>query len=154
MFWAPAHVEAQAFAKLNKDLVHLEGGKLKKLKNVDLTSKKYVAFYYSAHWCSPCRAFTPKLSKWYDEIKKEHGDDFELIFVSNDRSEDAMEEYMKWGKMNFPALDYKHRDHDIVEKHSPRGIPHLVVLNQQGKSVFDKNINRNKILDEFKNLLN
>ena len=42
----------------------------------------YYAFYFSAHWCPPCRAFTPKLVEFYNaqEGKKKN---FEIIFVSN-----------------------------------------------------------------------
>jgi nucleoredoxin len=31
-----------------------------------LSSKKVVLFYFSAHWCPPCRAFTPLLKDFYD----------------------------------------------------------------------------------------
>lgn len=150
----PAVQADDDFSDLSKDLVQREGSKVKKAKDIDLSSKKYVAFYYSAHWCPPCRAYTPKLSKWYDDMKKEHGDTFELVFVSSDRSEEAMEEYMDWGKMNFPAITFdERRENDLVKKHAPRGIPHLIVLNQKGESVFDKGINRNQILGEFEKLL-
>jgi len=149
----PAAQAESGLGDLSKDLVKLEDGKVKKAKDMDLSSKKYVAFYYSAHWCPPCRAYTPKLSKWYDDMKEKHGDAFELVFVSSDRSEEAMEEYMDWGKMNFPAVDFKDRDHEIIRKHAPRGIPHLIVLDQKGEPVFDKGINRNQILDEFEKLL-
>ena len=33
-----------------------------------LTNKKIVAFYFSAHWCPPCKAFTPILKKFYEVI--------------------------------------------------------------------------------------
>jgi len=149
----PASQAASDLGKLSRDLVQLDGDKVKKAKDIDLSSKKYVAFYYSAHWCPPCRAYTPKLSKWYDKMKEEHGDDFELVFISSDRTEDAMEEYMNWGKMNFPALEFDERDQDIVKKHAPRGIPYLIVLDQEGEPVFDKGTNRNEILGEFEKIL-
>ena len=30
-----------------------------------LADKKIIAFYFSAHWCPPCRLFTPVLAEFY-----------------------------------------------------------------------------------------
>lgn len=38
---------------------------------------KYLMLYFSAHWCPPCKTFTPKLSKAYQALKKSR-DDFEV----------------------------------------------------------------------------
>lgn len=35
---------------------------------------KYLMFYFSAHWCPPCRGFTPTLSKAYTALKKQRSD--------------------------------------------------------------------------------
>ena len=32
-----------------------------------LSGKSAVAIYFSAHWCPPCRGFTPELAKMYSE---------------------------------------------------------------------------------------
>jgi nucleoredoxin len=34
--------------------------------DVALANKKVILFYFSAHWCPPCRAFTPVLKDFYD----------------------------------------------------------------------------------------
>lgn len=153
----PASQAADDLSKLSKDLVALDGDKVKKAKDIDLGSKKYVAFYYSAHWCPPCRAFTPKLAEWYKEMKEEHGDKFELVFVSSDRSEEDMEEYIKWGKMTFPALDYGERKEESVQKHAARGIPYMVVLDLEGNEVLGKGkedwVHPGQLLGDFEKLL-
>ena len=33
-----------------------------------LKDKKFVGFYFSAHWCPPCRGFTPVLKDFYEVI--------------------------------------------------------------------------------------
>jgi nucleoredoxin len=38
---------------------------------------KYLMLYFSAHWCPPCKQFTPKLSQAYTALK-EHRDNFEV----------------------------------------------------------------------------
>jgi nucleoredoxin len=45
---------------------------------------KYVGVYFSAHWCPPCRRFTPKLASTYNFLQAT-GKPFEVIFVSADR---------------------------------------------------------------------
>ncbi|KAK3933257.1 Nucleoredoxin [Frankliniella fusca] len=40
--------------------------------------------YFSAHWCPPCKAFTPQLVNTYNAVR-ERGHSFEVIFVSSDR---------------------------------------------------------------------
>ena len=34
-----------------------------------LASAEYVGFYFSAHWCPPCRKTTPLLAKSYKEVR-------------------------------------------------------------------------------------
>ena len=36
-----------------------------------MAGKQALALYFSAHWCPPCRGFTPQLAEWYmQELKK------------------------------------------------------------------------------------
>uniref|UniRef100_A0A0E0BGU3 protein-disulfide reductase n=1 Tax=Oryza glumipatula TaxID=40148 RepID=A0A0E0BGU3_9ORYZ len=39
--------------------------------------------YFSAHWCSPCRKFLPKLIEEYIKMREETSSDDEVVFVSN-----------------------------------------------------------------------
>lgn len=93
---------------------------------------KYLMLYFSAHWCPPCRAFTPKLSKAYTKLKTIR-DDFELVFVSSDRSEEDFNEY--FDTMSFCALPFEHRDVKaaLSKKFGVRGIPMLVMLGPIGE---------------------
>lgn len=102
---------------------------------------EYYAFYFSAHWCPPCRKFTPELSAFYKKHFEPNGK-FEVIFVSSDRDEDAMEEYMDWGKMKFPALDFDKKDKiSEVTRYAGNGIPCLVLVDRDGNVVANSYVN-------------
>ncbi|EJW77087.1 hypothetical protein WUBG_12003, partial [Wuchereria bancrofti] len=57
-----------------------------------LANKKVVALYFSAHWCPKCRQFTPVLKEFYEEVDD---DQFEIVFVSLDHSEEDLNNYVK-----------------------------------------------------------
>jgi nucleoredoxin len=143
--------------KLEGNLVRLEGDKVKKVEKGSLADKKVIAFYYSAHWCPPCRAFTPSLAAEYTALKAKYPQ-FELIFVSSDRDEKAMEEYMAWGKMNYPALNFKDaKKMDEVNKLGAAGIPYMVVVDADGKELAGKGtedwVHPSQVLPKLKELL-
>lgn len=120
------------FASLKGDLVVSGGKQLKKFDEAPLAGTKYYALYYSAAWCGPCRAFTPDLVKWYKRNKNKNPH-FELIFVSSDKSEEEMAGYMKEDDMPWPALDYaKKSSKSALTKYGGRGIPNLVLIDDQG----------------------
>ena len=121
---------------LSGDLVRLQDDEIVSASDA-LEGKDIVAVYYSAHWCPPCRAFTPSLSEFYDEASAEYPN-FQLVFMSSDRSAEAMKEYMEWGDMNFPAVRFDAREDSGLGKHSARGIPYLVVLDAEGNQILGK----------------
>lgn len=142
--------------QLEGKLVKRDGDKVVAAENA-LEGKKHIAVYYSAHWCPPCRKFTPELSKFYDEAVKEHPD-FQLVFVSSDKDEKAMEEYLEWGEMNYPAVKFDQVAASGLKKHAARGIPYLIVLDANGKELIAKAEGEDwrspaEVLDELKKLL-
>ena len=34
-----------------------------------MVNKDLVLFYFSAHWCGPCRRFTPILKEFYEQLQ-------------------------------------------------------------------------------------
>lgn len=127
--------EPSEFAKtFQKDLMKRDGKKVGSYDPEDLGKVKYFAFYFSASWCPPCRQFTPKLVDFYTRVKKDHPE-FELIFVSSDRSKDATKDYMVNYKMPWPAFEQgKHKN--LVSSYGG-GIPCLVVTDADGKKLMD-----------------
>ncbi|XP_064392520.1 nucleoredoxin-like [Halichondria panicea] len=91
---------------------------------------KVVALYFSAHWCPPCRSFTPQLATWYKGFKKgPNGDKFEIVFVSSDRDDASFKEY--FNEMPWLALPFVEREKkaQLSTQFKVSGIPTLVMLN-------------------------
>ncbi|CAF2639155.1 unnamed protein product [Rotaria sp. Silwood2] len=97
---------------------------------VDLNDEKYkgktIGLYFSAHWCPPCRNFTPLLTEFYKSHAEEKN--FEIIFISSDNDEKSFDEYYK--DMPWLSLDFKEREkaEELNEKFNITGIPKLILL--------------------------
>merc|ERR1712054_211548 len=99
------------------------------LKDIDA-----VGIYFSAHWCPPCRGFTPKLAEIYNTMKAA-GKKFEIIFASSDRDTAAFDEYFKeqpW--LAIPYVDRSKKD-ALSKKFKVQGIPSLVIVDKEGKTI-------------------
>lgn len=59
-----------------------------------VASGKHLLLYFSAAWCGPCKAFTPRLAEYYNKAVAD-GVPLEVVFVSSDRSAEAQDEYAK-----------------------------------------------------------
>ena len=94
---------------------------------------KMVGIYFSAHWCPPCRMFTPKLVEFRDACAKEN---FEVVFVSCDHDEKAMKGYMTETNMKWLAVPFESPvRRKLMETYKVTGIPYLVILDKDGKIV-------------------
>lgn len=136
--WKPAAPEVPAGEPsvfddiLDGNLVMLDGKKLKKNELTAKPTKLYV-FYYTASWCPPCQAFTPSLVEFYDKNKNEN---FELVLITSDNSEEAMEDYAAQKKMPWPQLKQS-KAASFKQKfdHGVRGIPSVIVCDLKGEIV-------------------
>jgi thiol-disulfide isomerase/thioredoxin len=117
---------------LDGNLVKLSGKSLKSFKDLKKPGKYYV-FYYTASWCPPCQKFTPTLVDFYNQNKNER---FELVLITSDRDEDAMEEYARSKDMPWPQLKLK-KAQDFKKKfqHGVSGIPSVIVCDLEGNIV-------------------
>jgi len=103
-----------------------------------LAGKKVIGIYFSAHWCPPCRMFTPTLKEFYDELL-EQGCEFEIVFVSSDRSPADMVSYMKEAHGEWLAVPHgSPTAQELKTKFGVSGIPMLVFLRADGSEA-DKN---------------
>ncbi|KAL3368418.1 hypothetical protein AABB24_009328 [Solanum stoloniferum] len=98
----------------------------------DLVGKN-ILLYFSAHWCPPCRAFTPQLKEAYETIKAKNGP-LEVIFISSDRDQASFDDY--FATMPWLALPFgDERKTYLSRLFKVRGIPALVAVGPSGKTV-------------------
>ncbi|XWS69014.1 hypothetical protein CRYUN_Cryun04dG0143300 [Craigia yunnanensis] len=117
---------------ISGDLDFVIGKDGAKIQVTDLVGKT-VLLYFSAHWCPPCRAFTPKLVEAYKKIKAKD-EAFEVLFISSDRDQASFEEYysgMPWLAVPFGDA----RKSLLSRKFNVRGIPMLIAIGPTGKTV-------------------
>ena len=99
-----------------------------------LEGKTVLAFYFSAHWCPPCRQFTPALAQAYSQSRQPgQGGGVELIFVSSDRSQADMLDYMGESHADWLAVPFGSPAVQALSSHfGVRGIPALKVVGRDG----------------------
>jgi thiol-disulfide isomerase/thioredoxin len=95
---------------------------------------KVVLVYHSAHWCPPCRNYTPQLVQFYQSMKVQ-GKSIEVVFVSADHDAGSFKKY--FDEMGWLAIPYDDpRREEIQAEHAVRGIPSLKVVSwRTGKIV-------------------
>lgn len=99
---------------------------------------KTIGLYFSAQWCIPAFKFTPRLISVYQKIKQQlegkEDEDFEIVFVSSDRDQVQFVTYfetMPWLAVPYDDPTIK----NLAKYFDIRGIPSLVVLGPDGKTV-------------------
>lgn len=114
-----------------KELVNAEKDEVPTAALADKT----IGIYFSAHWCGPCRQFTPTLVKVYGELKAA-GKPFEVVFVSLDHTKRDMFDYMEEAEMPWLALPFDSREgRKLKETHNVQGIPRLVIVDAKGATL-------------------
>ena len=105
-----------------------------KVDTADALVGKVVCIYFSAHWCGPCRNYTPQLADFYKSTKSNNN--FEVVFCSADHSESEFSSYF----MSHPwkAIPYNNAEREALQTlFKVNGIPRLVVLAPSGKIACD-----------------
>ena len=139
----PNGAGAGSIASLVKGgLVSSRNGVLRPYLDGEFEKKKLIALYHSAFWCPPCRKFTPQLVAFYNKVAAAHPE-FEVLFVSNDKSASAMEGYMRDDQMPWPAVSYDKIPGNAALKYFGESLPCLVVVDENGKVVFDTYAGKN-----------
>ena len=123
---------ASIMRSLRDKLILCRDDTISRADEAGLENKKLIALYFSAHWCGPCRKFTPQLVEYYNKVAPQHPE-FEIIFVSCDRSRFNWETYMREARMPWPAIDYDQLAGLAgLKQLGGDGIPSLVLLDATG----------------------
>lgn len=95
----------------------------------------YNLFYFSAHWCGPCKKFTPLLIEFYEYCKLHHPNLLEITFISLDHNEKDYLEYAS--KMPWLIEPFENCD-ELSNAQKITSIPSLRVFNRATGSLIDK----------------
>ncbi|CAK9252079.1 unnamed protein product, partial [Sphagnum jensenii] len=55
-----------------------------------------------------CRAFTPVLAEFYNDLIESDNQSIEIIFISSDHDQSSFDEY--WDSMPWTAVDFSNRN--------------------------------------------
>lgn len=102
--------------------------------------KEFILLYASAHWCGPCRNFTPRLGQWYQQ-QGHGGATVEVVFVSADHDANGFQEYYynnmpsKWLAVDFEDDGRE----ELLGRMRVRGIPQLTVVHGRTGMIVEQN---------------
>jgi thiol-disulfide isomerase/thioredoxin len=97
----------------------------------DALADKAILLYFSAHWCGPCRKFTPELASKYAEWKRA-GKAIEVVFCSLDQQQEEYENYYK-SDMPWLSIPWSSEQREAFpNQFGVKGIPQLVVIGRTG----------------------
>eukprot|EP00567_Pseudictyota_dubia_P005378 CAMPEP_0197436068 /NCGR_PEP_ID=MMETSP1175-20131217/3543_1 /TAXON_ID=1003142 /ORGANISM="Triceratium dubium, Strain CCMP147" /LENGTH=369 /DNA_ID=CAMNT_0042965253 /DNA_START=26 /DNA_END=1135 /DNA_ORIENTATION=- len=105
-----------------------------------LAGSEFVLLYASAHWCGPCRQFTPQLVNWYRSVKSSQpaGSAVEVLFLSADHDEASFKSY--YSSMPWLAVPYDSDAREGLMAHiRVSGIPRLCVLDGRTGRIIEDN---------------
>jgi nucleoredoxin len=96
----------------------------------EVDKNQVVCLYFTAHWCPPCRAFTPILVEFYNDVNYPEKR-MEVIQVSSDKDQEQFNEY--FGPLPWLAIPFNDpRLKNLKTQFNIKGIPVLILLNRDG----------------------
>lgn len=109
---------------------------------------KYLLIDFWASWCGPCRKAIPHLKDVYEKYGNKG---LEIFSVSVDKDDKAWRKAMAEENMPWPQVCAPNSGKEIMEEYQFRGIPHLVLLDKNGKIIV-RNVTPDKVDEELSKL--
>lgn len=132
---------------LQKNLVHLERGELRKLDDELVRKKKLYLFFFSSNSSELARTVTSSLVSFYHRAASSHPE-FEIIFFSQDRTASAMESYIQRAEMPWPAMVFDKTASKVAGRRVVYEVPYLVLVSGDGKVLFSSTGTQNSDVDK------
>jgi peroxiredoxin len=99
---------------------------------------KYVLLDFWATWCPPCRAEIP----YVKEIRKKYSlEKLAIVGISADYDSKKLTAFVKEQRMNWLHFYDKHRE--VGQLYRVDAIPVLILINKEGKMVYNSNLKGN-----------
>lgn len=114
--------------------------------SLDSFRGKPVLMDFWATWCSPCVTALPKLGKIYEEAK-----DKGLVLILVDLDEEAKTATDFLAKKGYTWPDF-HDDGEVEKLMGSSGIPREVLIDAQGKIVYDGEMDEDELRTEIAKL--
>jgi len=104
----------------------------------NLKDCKVFVLYFSAHWCPPCRQFTPILAQQFG-IHQQNSKKSMVIFVSGDRSQQEQLNYMREAHGDWPATPCQSQlQMQLNSAFGVRGIPAVIVIKASNGEIISR----------------
>ena len=105
-----------------------------------LCDTKILIFYFSAHWCPPCRQFTPILAEKFENHQNQSCSTKScVVFVSRDRNEKEQMDYMKESHGDWPSVPCQSNlQTKLSTAFQVEGIPMVVVVKVSDGKIITK----------------
>jgi peroxiredoxin len=94
---------------------------------VDLRGKVIVLSFF-ATWCGPCQTELPHLQAVWNEFR--NNDDFRMLVVGRDESEDRVKAFQQKHGFTFPLASDP--DSSVYNKFASQSIPRTYLISRQG----------------------
>lgn len=99
-----------------------------------LQGKKAILVDFWASWCKPCRMLTPQVRAMYN---KYHSKGFDIITVSEDRNKASWQQGV--AEDNMQAWNHIYDNKMLIaSRYGARAIPHMVLIDANGKIIKNK----------------
>jgi nucleoredoxin len=117
-----------------------------------LGGKEFILLYASAHWCGPCRQFTPVLAKWYQSLAVTNQSCADVVFLSCDHDESGFKSY--YSTMPWLAVDFEDSTRErLLSYIRVSAIPRLVVVDgRTGRIVVDNAVGQALDVNQWRKL--
>lgn len=115
--------------RLRDRLVVLGSAGLEAFDDPGFGARKFYLLYFAAGSSGPCLRLTTELLHAYKPGRSDRK--YELILVSSDPSEAAMEQTMRQGRMPWPAIRFESRNQ--LARYAGPEVPCLVLVDGNGR---------------------